>query len=71
LKAGLRWRCGLKSDRTARVVIRGNAFIQNRRHGHHDHGVEVPPVFRLVTAVGKGGIAIKIVPPAATIPHAA
>jgi hypothetical protein len=36
LKARLRPMCGLKRDRTASVVIRGHAFIQNLRRGHYE-----------------------------------
>ena len=31
---------GLKTDRTANVIIRGHAFIQNLRRGHYQLGVE-------------------------------
>ncbi len=31
---------GLKTDRTASVVIRGHAFIQNLRRGHYQLGTE-------------------------------
>ncbi len=31
---------GLKTDRTASVVIRGHAFIQNLRRGQYELGVE-------------------------------
>ena len=31
---------GLKTDRTARVVIRGHAFVQNLRRGHYALGVD-------------------------------
>ena len=31
---------GLKTDRTASVVIRGHAFIQNLRRGHYEVGSE-------------------------------
>ena len=31
---------GLKTDRTAAVVIRGHGFIQNLRRGHYELGVE-------------------------------
>jgi transposase-like protein len=31
---------GLKCDRTARVIIRGHAFMQNVRRGHYELGVE-------------------------------
>ena len=53
LKARLRPMRGLKTDRTATVVIRGHAFIQNLRRGHCELGVEVPPMFRLATAFGE------------------
>ena len=50
LKARLRPMRGLKTDRTASVVIRGHAFVQNLRRGHYELGVEVASVFRLATA---------------------
>jgi hypothetical protein len=31
---------GLKRDQTARVIIRGHAFMQNLRRGHYELGVE-------------------------------
>ena len=50
LKARLRPMRGLKTDRTASIVIRGHAFVQNLRRGHYELGVEVAAVFRLATA---------------------
>lgn len=47
LKARLRPMRGLKTARTASVVIRGHAFVQNLRRGHHELGVEPMPVHRL------------------------
>ena len=41
LKARLRPMRGLRTDRTASVVIRGHALIQNLRRGHYELGVEV------------------------------
>jgi IS6 family transposase len=41
LKARLRPMRGLKTDRTAMVIIQGHAFIQNLRCGHYELGVEV------------------------------
>jgi hypothetical protein len=41
---------GLKTERTASVVIRGHAFIQNLRRGHYELAVDATPVFRLATA---------------------
>ena len=40
LKARLRPMRGLKTDRRARVIIRGRALIQNLRRGHYELGVE-------------------------------
>jgi hypothetical protein len=31
---------GLKTDRTARVIIGGHAFLQNLRGGHYELGAE-------------------------------
>ena len=51
LKARLRPMRGLRTDRTASVVIKGHAFIQNLRRGHYELGVEAPHErLRLVTA---------------------
>lgn len=50
LKARLRPMRGLKTDRTASVVLRGHAFVQNLRRGHYELSVETAPVFRLATA---------------------
>jgi len=41
---------GLKTERTASVVVRGYAFVQNLRRGHYELGVDALPVFRLATA---------------------
>ena len=38
LKARLRPMRGLKTDRTASVIIRGHAFMQNLRRGHYELG---------------------------------
>jgi transposase, IS6 family len=40
LKARLRPMRGLKTDRGARVVIRGHMFMQNLRRGHYELGTE-------------------------------
>ena len=40
LKARLRPMRGLKTDRTARAIIRGHAFIQKPRRGHYQLGVD-------------------------------
>jgi IS6 family transposase len=49
---------GLKTNRTASVVIRGHAFIQNLRRGHYELGVDAAPVFRLATAFEELRLAI-------------
>jgi transposase-like protein len=58
LKARLRPMRGLKTDRTASVVIRGHAFIQNRRRGHYELGVDTVPIYRLATAFDELQLAI-------------
>ncbi|MGI9576947.1 MAG: IS6 family transposase, partial [Microthrixaceae bacterium] len=40
LKARLRPMRGLKTDRTASVIIRGHAFMQNLRRGHYELSVD-------------------------------
>jgi transposase-like protein len=50
LKARLRPMRGLKTGRTASVVIRGHAFIQNLRRDHYELAIDVTPAFRLATA---------------------
>ena len=41
---------GLKTERTASVVIRGHGCIQNLRRGHHELAVDTAPLFRLAAA---------------------
>jgi IS6 family transposase len=50
LKARLRPMRGLKRDRTANVVIKGHAFIQNVRRGHYELGSETAPQQRISAA---------------------
>lgn len=50
LKARLRPMRGLKTERTARVVIVGHAFMQNLRRGHYELGVEAEPRLRVAAA---------------------
>ncbi len=50
LKARLRPMRGLKTDRTASVVIRGHAFIQNLRRGHYELGTDSHQHLRIVAA---------------------
>ena len=41
---------GLKRDRTASVVIRGHAFIQNIRRGHYELGTNTTNHLRIAAA---------------------
>ncbi len=41
---------GLRTERTASVVIRGHPFIQNLRAGHYELAVDAGLLFRLATA---------------------
>jgi IS6 family transposase len=51
LKARLKPMRGLRTDRTASIVIRGHASIQNLRRGHYELGVEAQsPHLRLAAA---------------------
>jgi len=50
LKARLRPMRGLKTDRTARVVIAGHAFMQNVRRGHYELSLEAEPRLRVAAA---------------------
>jgi len=42
LKSRLRPMRGIKTKRTAGILIRGHAFIQNLRRGHYELGIEAP-----------------------------
>jgi transposase-like protein len=50
LKARLRPMRGLKRDRTASVVIRGHALMQNIRRGHYELGVDARQHRRVAAA---------------------
>jgi hypothetical protein len=41
---------GLKTHRTANMVIRGHTFIQNLRRGHYELAIDSTPLFGLATA---------------------
>jgi len=41
---------GLTTERTASVVTRGHAFVQNLRRCHYELAVDTAPQFRLATA---------------------
>jgi hypothetical protein len=49
---------GLKRDRTASVVIRGHAFIQNLRRGHYELGDDVLPGLTVAAAFEKLALAV-------------
>ena len=51
LKARLRPMRGLKRDDTARVIVRGHAFMQNLRRGHYELGTEARPHRRVEDAL--------------------
>jgi len=50
LKHRLRAMRGLRTDRTAQVVIAGHAFIRNLRRGHYELGHPVRPELRVAAA---------------------
>lgn len=50
LKARLRPMRGLKTDRSARTVIRGHAFVQNLRRGHYELGTHARPHLMVAAA---------------------
>jgi len=50
LKHRLRPMRGLRTDRTAQVIIAGHAFMQNLRRGHYELAVDAPPATRVAAA---------------------
>ena len=50
VKARLRPMRGLKTHRTADVVIRGHAFVQNLRRGQDELPMDTEPMLRLAAA---------------------
>jgi transposase-like protein len=50
LKRRLRPMRGLQTERTAQVVIAGQAFIQNLRRGHYELAIETRPAQRVAAA---------------------
>jgi len=48
----------LKRDRTTRVIIAGDAFVQNVRRGFYDLGTDVPPTSRLADAFAELALVI-------------
>ena len=41
---------GLRTDRTAQVIIAGHAFVQNLRRGHYELGLDTQPALRVAVA---------------------
>jgi hypothetical protein len=41
---------GLRTDRTAQVIIAGHLFIQNLRRGHYEFGIDAPLAERVAAA---------------------
>ncbi len=58
LKARLRPMRGLKQDRSAKLIIAGQAFIQNLRRGHYELAAEKPATRRLAVAFDELAMAI-------------
>jgi hypothetical protein len=46
----LRAMSGLRSDRTAQVVIAGHAFVPNPRRGHYELAIDARPGLRIAEA---------------------
>ena len=58
LKHRLRPMRGLRTDRTAQVIIAGHAFMQNLRRGHYELATDVPRAERIATAFTELSMAI-------------
>ena len=58
LKHRLRPMRGLRTDRTAQVIIAGHAFMQNLRRGHYELGLDAPPALRVAAAFTELALAI-------------
>jgi hypothetical protein len=50
LKHRLRLMRGLRTDKTAQVVITGHAFVQNLRRGHYELATDASPGLRVAAA---------------------
>jgi transposase-like protein len=50
LKRRLRPMRGLRTHRTAQVIIAGHAFVQNIRRGHYELGADAPATTRVSEA---------------------
>ena len=49
---------GLRTDRTAQVIIAGHAFMQNLRRGYYEIAVDVPSPERLAAAFTELALAV-------------
>jgi hypothetical protein len=49
---------GLRTDRTAQVIIAGHAFMQNLRRGHYELAVDVATHERIAAAFTQRATAI-------------
>jgi transposase-like protein len=58
LKRRLRPMRGLRTDRTAQVIITGHAFVQNIRRGHYELGVDASATMRISEAFAELAAAI-------------
>jgi hypothetical protein len=50
--------CGLKQDRSVKVIIAKHAFIQNLRRGHYELAVDEPAGQRVAVALDELASAI-------------
>jgi transposase-like protein len=41
---------GLRTEKTAQIIITGHAFVQNLRRGHHELGIDAAPAARVAAA---------------------
>ncbi len=58
LKQRLRPMRGLRTDKTAQVIIAGHAFRQHLRRGHYELAVDAPPDTRFAAAFAELALAI-------------
>ncbi|MFF0372683.1 IS6 family transposase [Micromonospora sp. NPDC005087] len=50
LKHRLRSMRGLRTDKSAQVIIAGHAFMQNLRRGYYELAIDTPPITRVAAA---------------------
>ncbi|GAA1376732.1 hypothetical protein GCM10009661_45410 [Catellatospora chokoriensis] len=50
LKHRLRSMRGLRTEKTAQIVIAGHAFMQNLRRGHYELAIDIPSAQRVAAA---------------------